>query len=78
MGESEGGKRGGRRREREGGKKEGEGRRVEKRWRKRRRLPSGSIWLTRSVTMLLSASTDPSEMSGKDHKMINFIFRGDL
>lgn len=63
---------------REGGKKEGEGRRVEKRWRKRRRLPSGSIWLTRSVTMLLSASTDPSEMSGKDHKMINFIFRGDL
>lgn len=72
---------------REGGKKEGEERRVEKRgreelgggrWRERRRLPSGSIWLTRSVTMLLSASTDPSEMSGKDHKTINFIFRGDL
>ena len=36
-------------------------------------LPSGSIWLTRSVTMLLSASTDPSEMSGKYHKMMNFI-----
>ena len=61
---------------REGRKKGRRG--VEKRWRKRRRLPSGSIWLTRSVTMLLSASTDPSEMSGKDHKMINFIFRGDL
>ena len=43
------------------------------RWRERRRLPSGSIWLTRSVTMLLSASTDPSEMSVKDHKMINSI-----
>ena len=66
--ESEGGKRGGKRgreesgRERERGEDGGEG-----------YLPSGSIWLTRSVTMLLSASTDPSEMSGKYHKMMNFI-----
>ena len=73
----------GRREESEGGKRGGEesGREREQgeRWRReRRRLPSGSIWLTRSVTMLLSASTDPSEMSRKISQNDELHFRGDL
>ena len=43
-----------------------------------RKLPSWSIWLTRSVTMLLSASTDPSEMSRKISQTDELHFRGDL
>ena len=58
---------------RRGGEESGRERERGERWRRERKLPSGSIWLTRSVTMLLSASTDPSEMSGKYHKMMNFI-----